>query len=339
MTRLLYVSNFLDARGNVSYCRELTDRLEPEDAVIRTSTRENKLARLADMVATVWRARADYDVAIVDVFSGPAFVWAEAVCFALRRLGKPYVLTLHGGNLPAFAAKWPKRVRRLLTGARRVTAPSSYMREQMRAYREDIVLVRNAVDTRANTFSERSSVRPRAVWVRAFHAIYNPNLAAEAIALASRALPELQLAMLGPDKGTQAAFERRAEELGVTSKIDIVGRVDKQDVPAHLARADIFLNTTNVDNTPISVLEALSSGLCVISTSVGGIPYLLEHERTALLVPRDDARAMAAAINRIVVDPTLARRLSTEGRALAALHDWTPVLAAWRNLLAEVSRE
>jgi glycosyltransferase involved in cell wall biosynthesis len=119
----------------------------------------------------------------------------------------------------------------------------------------------------------------------------------------------------------------------------VVGRVEKRDVPAHLARADIFLNTTNVDNTPISVLEALSSGLCVISTSVGGIPYLLEHERTALLVPRDDAPAMSAAIERIVVDPALARRLSTEGRALATLHDWTPVLAAWRALLSEVAGE
>lgn len=340
--RLLYVSNFLDAHANVSYCHELAERLAARGMrVTRTSQRSNRAMRLADMLTTAWRHRSDYDVAIVDVFSGAAFVWAEAVCFALRRLGKPYVLTLHGGNLPVFAARWPTRVRRLLASARRVTAPSGYMREQMRRYRDDIVLLRNAVDTRANAFTERHAARARAIWVRAFHAIYNPALAADAIALATRAVPELSLTMLGPDKGdgSREALVRRARELGVAAKIDVLGRVDKRDVPAHLARADIFLNTTNIDNTPISVLEALASGLCVISTAVGGIPYLLEHERHALLVPPRDPVAMAAALERIVVDRELARRLSREGRALALEHDWVPVLAAWTRLLEEVARE
>src|SRR5687767_9527826 len=111
MTRLLYVSNFLDAHANVSYCRELSDRLEATGiAISRTLTKPNRVARLADMVATAIARRASYDLAIVDVFSGPAFVWAEPTCFALRRLGKPYVLTLHGGNLPAFAQRSPRRV-------------------------------------------------------------------------------------------------------------------------------------------------------------------------------------------------------------------------------------
>jgi glycosyltransferase involved in cell wall biosynthesis len=340
LMRLLYVSNFLEAHANVSYCRELSDRLEVAGvAMTRTSTKENRIARLADMVATVIARRAAYDIAIVDVFSGPAFLWAEAACFALRRVGKPYVLTLHGGNLPAFAQRSPRRVRRLLAGAAKVTAPSRYMQTLMRPYRGDIVLVPNAVDTVANAFVERAVARPRAIWVRAFHAIYNPELAAEAVALACRAVPELALVMLGPDKGdgSREAFTRRVHDLGVEGRIEMLGRVEKQEVARHLAAADIFLNTTNVDNTPISVLEALSAGLCVISTNVGGIPYLLEHERTALLVPQGDAGAMSSAIERIVVDPALAQRLSAHGRALAMQHDWSTVLGAWQRLFAEIA--
>jgi glycosyltransferase involved in cell wall biosynthesis len=213
------------------------------------------------------------------------------------------------------------------------------MQTLMRPYRADIVLVPNAVDTVANAFALRTRARPRAIWVRAFHAIYNPVLAAEAVALASRAVPELALVMLGPDKadGSREAFDRRVRDLGVSDRIETLGRVEKQEVARHLADADIFLNTTNVDNTPISVLEALSAGLCVISTNVGGIPYLLEHERTALLVPVGDARAMSAAIERIVVDPALAQRLSKDGRALAVQHDWSTVLDAWQRLFAEVA--
>ena len=61
---------------------------------------------------------------------------------------------------------------------------------------------------------------------------------------------------------------------------------------------DIFLNTTGVDNAPVSVVEAMACGLCVVSTNVGGIPYLLEHEYDSLLVPSNDPAAMATAVRK-----------------------------------------
>ncbi len=67
--------------------------------------------------------------------------------------------------------------------------------------------------------------------------------------------------------------------------VDFWASVEKSEVPAWLAKGDIFLNTTNVDNTPVSVIEAQAAGLCVVSTNVGGIPFLLENGKDALLVP------------------------------------------------------
>jgi glycosyltransferase involved in cell wall biosynthesis len=341
VTEVLFVSTFLSATSNRGYTEDLVDRLERDGLVVhRTSTKPGRAARLADMLRATVALRREFDVAVVDVFSGAAFVWAEAVCLALRALGKPYVLTLHGGNLPVFAKRWPRRARRLLRGAARVTAPSEYMRDQMRAYRQDIMLVPNAVDTNVLRFAEREHVEPRLVWVRAFHEVYNPMLAVEALAIASRQLAGAKLTMVGPDKedGSLAATKECARRLHVEDRVDIIGPVPKSNIPEHLARGDIFINTTNVDNTPISVLEAMGSGMCVVSTAVGGIPYLLEHERTALLVPRADAAAMGAAIERLVSDRSLARRISREARATALTHDWSIVLGKWQQLLGEVAR-
>ena len=64
------------------------------------SLRDFSRARLADMLHTAWRRRREYQVAQVDLYSGPAFFWAAGVCALLKCLGKPCVLTLHGGNLP-----------------------------------------------------------------------------------------------------------------------------------------------------------------------------------------------------------------------------------------------
>lgn len=64
-------------------------------------------------------------------------------------------------------------------------------------------------------------------------------------------------------------------------------------------RRDILLKATNVENTPISVLEAMACRLCIVSTDVGGIPYLMKNEENALLMPPDDPQAMAGAIHHI----------------------------------------
>src|SRR6185312_15168495 len=128
-------------------CEDLAERLASAGwLVVTTSDRPSRLARLSDMVGTAWRRRRDYAVSQVDVYSGPAFAWAEAACWTLRRARKPYALTLHGGNLPAFARRWPGRVRRLLGPAAVVTTPSRYLLERMRAYRGDLRLLPNPLD-------------------------------------------------------------------------------------------------------------------------------------------------------------------------------------------------
>ena len=87
----------------------------------------------------------------------------------------------------------------------------------------------------------------------------------------------------------------------------------------------------------MSVLEALATGLCVVSTAVGGIPYLVEDGEQALLTPSDDPAAMAAAVRRILDDPATAERLSARARALAERFDWAAVLPQWDTLLREVA--
>ncbi len=111
-------------------------------------------------------------------------------------------------------------------------------------------------------------------------------------------------------------------------------RGSEREFAAH----DIFLNTNRIDNMPVSVVEAAAFGLPVVSTNVGGIPYLLEEGKTGLLVPTDDPGAVAAAVSRLLADPGLARRLSTNGRSLAEQSAWPRVREQWLGLLERVAR-
>lgn len=325
--------------GSHPVCADLASRLAAAGwRVITTSSKSGRAARLADMLGTIVARRREYAAAQVDVFSGLAFVWAEACCLALRRLRKPYALTLHGGNLPAFARRHPARVRRLLRSARVVTTPSRYLLEHMRAYREAILPIPNPLSLPRYPFRLRAPARPALVWLRAFHrAVYHPGLAVRVAAMLLDDFPELQLVMVGPDKdGSRGRVESLAAGLGLNGRLTLPGGVPRAAVPGWLARGDVFLNTARVDNTPVSVLEAMACGLCVVSTDVGGIPYLLEHESDALLVPPDDAAAMAGAVRRVLADPQLAARLSRNARRKAEGFDWDALLPRWERLFQEM---
>lgn len=335
--RILIIGNFLSkATGSRGVCEDLADGMAGLGwNIFISSDKPKRLIRLFDMLFCTIRWREKYDVAVVDVFSGNAFLWAEMVAFILRLLRKPYILSLHGGDLPRFSVHWPKRVRFLLSSATIVTAPSGFLQEQMKSYRSDIALIPNPIDLSRYIFSPRDTVRPILVWLRAFHKIYNPSMAVKVIASLIDDYPDVNLIMCGGDTqdGSFTIASDLAESLGISRAVQFIGRIPKIQVPHWLQKADIFLNTTNIDNTPVSVVEAMACGLCVVSTDVGGLSYLLDNELDSVLVPVNNAKAMEMAVRRLLTDAGFASRLSVSARRKAEQYDLRVVLLKWDALL------
>lgn len=339
----LFVSNWFSVSEQKysGYTPQLAAKLTEQGwDIITTSPCSHRLVRALDMCLTAWRARHHYDVAQIDVFSGPAFLWAEVVVGVLRLLGKPFILTLRGGNLPDFARRRPGRVRRLLASAAMVTTPSRYLLEQMAPYRADTVLLPNALDLSHYVFRlPDQPVQPRLVWLRAFHRIYNPVLAAQVIDRLRCDWPDVYLTMVGPDKGdgTLAEFQHVVTDNGLEAHVACVGGVPKVEVPVWLQHGVVFLNTTTAESFGVSVMEAAAMGLCIVTTNVGELSYLWRDGEDALLVPPNDPDAMAAAVRRILTGPDLAAQLSRNARRKAEQFDWETILPQWERLLSEAA--
>ncbi len=334
---VMLVGNFLSRHGaSRQVCEDLAEHLRGDGwRVLTVSSRRNRAARLIDMLATPLARRGDFDVAQVDVFSGPSFMWAELVAAELRLLHKPFVLTLHGGNLPVFARKHPVRVAGLFRKASLVTAPSSYLAEALSRFCDRIEVLPNGMDLSSYPFRCRAKPLPRMVWVRSLHRMYDPETAVRVLQRVLDAFPEAGLDMVGPDKGDGSLTRCRqlAASLGLGDHIRFVGGVPKRQVPGLLDQNDIFLNTTTVDNAPVSVLEAMACGLVVVSTNPGGLPYLIDDAANGYLVAPGDCEAMAGRVIEACSGRLNAGSVSCQGRALAATRDWPLVTARWGSLL------
>lgn len=339
--KVLMISNYLSyPKHNKNVWHDLSERLSAVGwQVITTSSKENQLARLVDMLLTILLKRNQYSVAQIDVFSGQAFVFAELSMILLQWLRKPVVLTLHGGRLPEFALRNSNRIYKLFEKAQVIVTPSPFLQQSLSKFRTDIRLIENPVDLSLSVFRVREKVEPKLVWVRSFHKTYNPQLVPIVLFRLIDQFPEMVITMIGPDEGdgSKQRMLELAQELGIAEKIRIMGSVDHSAIPAYLNQNDIFINTSNYDTAPRSLIEAMANGLCIVTTNVGGIPWIVENNDSALLVEPDNPEEMTEAVRRILTGAELAKRLSTHARLRANHYDWDEILPRWMGLFKEVS--
>jgi L-malate glycosyltransferase len=140
--------------------------------------------------------------------------------------------------------------------------------------------------------------------------------------------------MVGPTlDASEVECRALGKELGLNGELRLTGMLTKAELRHIAADYDIFINTTNVDNTPMSVLEAMALGLPVVSTNVGGIPYLLEDGKEGLLTPPSDYMAMTANIQRLLNDNELSISLATNALKKAGIFDKVNVIKQWQAIL------
>jgi glycosyltransferase involved in cell wall biosynthesis len=294
------------------------------------------LYRVTDMLLTMAKHRHSYRIVVIHVYSGYAFWWAAVSAFLAKALRKRLVLWLHGGNLPSYSRRHPWLVASVLRRADRVLAPSGYLASAFPEHTVDIIPYELAI--RHYPYRQRKVVRPKLLWLRSFNHIYNPAMAAQVIHELAEDYPDVKLIMCGPDLGDGSLEEtvRTAEELGVADRIELPGKVSKERIKQLGESCDIFINTTNIDNTPVSVIEAMAMGMCVISTNVGGIPYLVTDNQDGILVEPGSSTGMADACRMVLAQPDLAGRLSHQAREKALTFDWQSVMPQWQALLTEL---
>lgn len=332
---LLYIGNKLSEHGNTATSIEtLGSFLENEGYnLYYASSQKNKILRLLDMIFSTIRHAKKLDYVLIDTYSTQNFWFAFVISQLCRILNVKYVTKLHGGDLPNRLKRSPFFCDLLFKNAYKITAPSAYLLNAfMDKYPQHLVYIANTIEVQNYSFTTKSFTTPKLLWVRSFSKIYNPKMAIKVVAELKKNYPDALLCMVGPDKENLVNdCKLFAQKLNV--EVRFTGKLAKEEWIELSKDYNIFINTTHFDNTPISVIEAMALGIPVVSTNVGGIPYLLNHKQNAMLVEDNDSQAMKQAIDELLNDSVLRESIIKNARNTVEDFDWGIVKHKWFDIL------
>lgn len=336
MIKLLYIGNALAKHGLSPTSADLVPDLFRKEGfkVDVASSKKRQLVRILDMLACILRNVWSVKYVLIDTYSTKNF-WYAVLCSQLCRLLRlEYIPILHGGDLPKRMIQTPKMTKVILAHSFSIVTPSRYLMEAAKNLGYSAKLIPNTISISDYNFKKRLFFRPRILWVRSFAGLYNPQMALHVLDKLLKDYPEANLCMVGPDKdGTMEECKNLSSELGIEKHVQFTGKLSKGAWHKLSENYDIFINTTNKDNTPISVIEAMALGLPVVSTNPGGIPYLVNDSEDGLLVNTGDIAAMVRQIDFLLKNPNKAIAIARTARSKVEGFDWDHVKNKWNKLL------
>lgn len=276
------------------------------------------------------RRIAAYD--IVHIFT-PAyfpFLLAPAPAILLSRaLGKKTILNYRDGQAEDHLKNWRSAVP-LIRLVDQVVAPSGFLVDVFGRFGLPARSIFNIIDTRAFRFRERPRPRPVFLHNRGMEPLYNIPCTLRAFALIQQRFPDASLT-LAHDGPLRESLEAMVRDLELRN-VRFIGFVSQERTPVVYDEADIYLTSPNIDNMPGSLLECYAAGVPVVATAAGGIPYILEHDKTGLLAPINDHVELARQAMRLIDEEGLAARITSAARRECEKYSWEEVGRQWVEL-------
>ncbi|GAA4235964.1 hypothetical protein GCM10022291_19180 [Postechiella marina] len=335
MTHLVYIGNKLTKHNKtITTIDALGKGLETSGYnVTYASSYKNIVFRFVDMLWTVFKHRKTIDYVLIDTYSTLNFYYAYAVSVLCQFFNLKYIPILHGGNLPKRLKQNPKLSQKLFGKAYINCSPSEYLKSSFQAFGYDNVkVIPNSITISNYPFNKRAMDTIRLLWVRSFSKLYNPKLAVDILGQLQKQGYTASLCMVGPDNdGSLLTTQAYAKSLNLD--VTFTGKLSKDEWIALSNSYNLFINTTNFDNTPVSVIEAMALGLPIVSTNVGGLQFLVENEKEGVLVEPNNAKVFVNAIKSVISQPNKTLKMVENARKKSEKFDWECIRIKWKAIL------
>jgi len=272
-------------------------------------------------------------VDVVHAFSASywSFLIAPVPAILIGRLfGKRVILNYRSGEADDHLTNWRSAVP-LIRLAHQIVVPSGYLVDVFARHGLKAIAVPNFVETEELPYRRRDVLRPVFLSNRNFQEHYNVSCILRGFARIQKRMPEAELIVIG-DGPLCECLKNESFSLGIKN-VDFVGAIPPEQMRTFYDKADIYLNTPDIDNMPNSILEASTCGLPIVTTDAGGIPYIVRDAETALIIPCNDDEALANAVFRLFDEPGLTSRLCDSAHTeILNCYTWAAAKAGWMKV-------
>ena len=277
---------------------------------IRSTYKKAKTSKLLDMVSYMLRYRNEYDIIHIQAHSGLIVLVVWLSTLISRIYNKKTVVMYYGGGAHSFFKKFPRLIYLIFKRVDSVVVAGKYVQYAFSDLEISTSIIPHTLDTSRWKSRVRQAATSKVVWVRSFEKIYNPNVMIEITNALSKDIADLEVVMVGT--GTMLdECKNKIKLLGLEKCLTIRSQINHHELAELYDWGDIFVNTSSIDNQPVTVLEAMSSGMVVVSSSVGGIPDIISNNKTGILVDSYSIDAFCKSIDRVVSDKSLANNISS----------------------------
>ncbi|MBE2256490.1 MAG: glycosyltransferase [Ignavibacteria bacterium] len=230
-------------------------------------------------------------------------------------------------------------MQRVLSRADVITVPSEFMFNNLESRGVKSIIIPNIINFNDYKFKFRDEFKPKLLWMRTYHPVYNPIMAIKTIEILKDKGISVNLIMAGFDSGYKKEVEDYIKENKLEEYVTVKGVIlgnEKQEVADN---CDIYLNTNNIDNTPVSLIEMGAMGLPIITTDVGGIKYMYKNEVNAFLVKENDFVSMANYVELIINNSEKTKSIVKNSYEYSRLYDSENVLKKWEDLINNFNKQ
>lgn len=262
----------------------------------------------------------------------------------------PYIVSLRGSDVPGYSDRFTilyklitPLIRLIWRGAKKVISNSEGLRElALESSPKQIVeIIPNGIDTELFAPNEESEARDKFIITPGASRLTDRkglNFLIEAVAKLAPKYPQILLRIMG-EGNAREKLEQFAKDLKLENNCEFVGLVSHEKVPAYYREAKLFVLPSLNEGMSNAMLEALATGLPLISTQTGGASELVADGKNGFLIKFKDSQDICEKIEKLILDETLRKKMALASRVLAQKLDWKNVAQKYAAVYRETRKK
>lgn len=343
--KLFVIGVFLSKKNQHKIYRTAADQLaemltKNSWKVFKASTQTNNVKRFADTFFRLVLHIFSYRIVLIPLLGGKkSLMFAYAISLFNKLFKKKSILIIHGGSVPGLINQNPAPYLKLFAKQNAIVCPSAFIHNALKTHAVNSTIIPNVLDLSNYPFQHKNDFSSCLLWMRTFEAPYNPLMAVRVLYLVRQHIASATLIMAGHDVDLLNQTKHLANQLNVLEFIHFPGYISLEEKIRLVNQCGLYLCTNTIDNAPVSVIEMMALGLPVISTNVGGLPYLIQNNHNGFLVEDDNAEQMASSIVQLLQQPAKLKEVAKNAFEYAQEFDAPNVYKKWESLFYSLSQK